>query len=328
MQTSNSEPRSIVFQPDDRSISVAQAIYHHVTSKTERIVEAVEGAFTVTTEDIKQLHHKISQTAQRHHQGEWSCEVSVALHKKERINCTSFERFTMLDSGIADATSELVYRYDFLSLNNIIPAGSEVKPERYRVSVLISQDHLAEDEEEQPYYLLQLFSKRNLHVNVEYVDYTIARALMSAIREWIDALPRRKQSKVVIAFSKGADTVRIVIPKVVGAAAIIGSYEFFIGSAGALTIRQIAERGYYAAAGALCLYAFAEFATEGFLKALYFTRQKTYLLVTAGDRNKMSDNETKRLTQKTRARFFAITIILALLINLTSSWIYEHLFNN
>lgn len=68
--TEHSGGKSIVISPDDTSISLAQAIYHHVTTKTERIFEVFNESYVVSEDDIIQLSHILKQTAQRHHEDE------------------------------------------------------------------------------------------------------------------------------------------------------------------------------------------------------------------------------------------------------------------
>lgn len=197
--TVSSRSNSIVIQPDDAGISVAQAIYHHVTGKTERIFEAFSGVFKIELCHISQLHHKIAQTAQRHHQDEKNCSVDVALHKKERVRFSSYERFSQMDWGVADPVSEIIYTYNFLSHNNVAPVGTELKPENYKIVVTINQDTRFDkdgDEEEMPYYLRSIFAGQSITVSINYVDYTIARAILAAVREWVDALPKGQKGRL------------------------------------------------------------------------------------------------------------------------------------
>ena len=277
-ETSTSRSNSIVIQPDDAGISVAQAIYHHVTGKTERIFEAFSGVFKVELCHLSQLHHKIAQTAQRHHQDERNCSVDVALHKKERIRSSSYERFSQMDWAIADPVTEIVYTYNFLSHNNVAPAGTELKPENYKVVVTINQDtrfDTDDDEGEIPYYLRSLFTGKSIRVSINYVDYTIARAILAAVREWVDALPKGKKGKFATTIVKSGDSIKTVVPYILVSISVLLIGYFSLMPAMENSPKEFVQTLVAAIAGTVTLFGFSLLAIEGIVKSAHFMSRST-----------------------------------------------------
>lgn len=327
VEASNSRSNSIVIQPDDAGISVAQAIYHHVTGKTERIFEAFSGVFKVELCHITQLHHKIAQTAQRHHQDEKNCSVDVALHKKERVRSSSYERFSQMDWAVADPVSEIVYTYNFLSHNNVAPVGAELKPENYKILVTINQDTRFDtnsDEEEMPYYLRSLFTGKSIRVSINYVDYTIARAILAAVREWVDALPKAEKGRLATTIIKAGDSIKTVVPYLLAAVSVLALGNFSLIPANNENFEQFVKNLIPAIAGTITLFAFSLLATEGIVKSAHFMSRSTYILLTSGDRAREAAKEMKITTMRWHLGFWSASIILSLALNILGSYIFEN----
>lgn len=325
-EASTSRSNSIVIQPDDAGISVAQAIYHHVTGKTERIFEAFSGVFKIELCHISQLHHKIAQTAQRHHQDEKNCSVDVALHKKERVRCSSYERFSQMDWKVADPVSEIVYTYNFLSHNNILPAVTDLKPENYKVVITISQDTRfdSDDEEEIPYYLHSLFTGKSIRVSINYVDYTIARAILAALREWVEALPKGEKGKFATIVIKSGDSIKIVLPYILLAISVLVIGYLSIIPAMEISTKEFIKKLVPAMAGTISLFGFSLIAIEGIVKSAHFMSRSTYILLTNGDKTREASKEKMIAKMKWHLGFWSLSIILSLSLNILGSYLFEN----
>jgi hypothetical protein len=326
-EASTSRSNSIVIQPDDAGISVAQAIYHHVTGKTERIFEAFSGVFKVELCHISQLHHKIAQTAQRHHQDEKNCSVDVALHKKERVRSSSYERFSQMDWAVADPVSEIVYTYNFLSHNNVAPAGTELKPENYKIVVTINQDtrfDSEDDDEEMPYYLRSLFTGRSIRVSINYVDYTIARAILAAVREWVDALPKGQKGRLATTIIKSGDSIKTVVPYLLVAISVLALGYFSLMPAIENNSTELVQKLIPAIAGTITLFGFSLLAIEGIVKSAHYMSRSTYILLTSGDKAREAAKEKKIATMRWHLGFWSLSIVLSLSLNILGSYLFEN----
>lgn len=314
--------RSITIHPDDTSLSVAQAIYHHVTAKTERIFEAHSDFYVIKEDDIHQIIHKIKQVAQRHHQEEWSCVIDHALFKKERTRHSSFEKFKYSDRSQPDPTSEIVITYDFLSQNPFTMPQDDIKPERYKIVINISQEQylLAMDSDDsRPGFLRRLHNFPTVTVNIQYVDYTIARSLLAATREWVSGLESSKRSKMTNFLLRHQFSMADILPIVFLACLLLGFAGLITsGSAGVDTsflLRALAASALFYGLGSLL--------AENLANSIYFTQFPTVICFTRGDLMHYEKIRTKRSHAYKVLTFIFFGIAFTIAINLFSSFIYD-----
>lgn len=321
--TSPGQPNSIVIIPDDSSLSLAQAIYHHVTNKTETLSQSFKDRYSINEEEIFNLIHILKQTAQRHHEGEWSCVIDHSLFKGSRTRYSSLERFKVVDKGQSEPTSEVVITYDFLSKNPYMAAADEIRPERYKIVVYISQEPylaLVDEEDSRPSFLTRLMTFPSINVKINYVDYTIARALLSAVKDWVAALETQKQSKISNIIRKNELSIHSVIPTAFAAC-------IFIGSSGLAGNLKEAQWSFLLASMALAVlfYGFGSLISELLMVNIYKTVKPTTINITRGDANNISLIEKKISRSKAVIGFIFVTVVAAIFINVFSSFIYSWL---
>lgn len=315
--------RSITIRPEDTSLSVAQAIYHHVTARTEQIFESHSDNYEVDEEDILQLVHKIRQVAQRHHQEECSCVIEHALYKKERIRHSSFESFQISDRSQADATSEIVITYDFLSQNPFIPPESDVKPERYKITITISQEQTLmalDNGDGRPTFLPRIANIPTIGVSIRYVDYTIARSLLATTREWVSSLDGAKRSRFGSFFLRNQFNVSDMMPNLMISCILLGIAGVLEGRAissidAGVLFRFFALAMFFGPVGSLV--------AESFSNSVYLTQMPTTIRLTKGDANFIQNLKKKKGGAVRTVKFIALGVMFSILLNVTSNYIYD-----
>lgn len=320
--------RSIIIRPNDSSLSVAQAIYHHVTAKTERIFENYDKSYIVTDTDISQIYHIIKQVAQRHHEEEFSCTIDHALFKKERIIHSSFEKFSISDRGHAAPTSEIVISYDFLSKNPLVKIENEIKPERYKVTITISRESQlrADDPDSSDDGLYQrYFGYPAIYVRIEYVDYTIARSLLSAIREWVDGLDGKNKPKLSSLILRNGGNLFYSIPAVFAASALLGVGK--MASLSRYSPNNLIDFSnvFLIMAVSILMYGFGMILATAIYSANSYSLCPTFILITNGDRINKDKKIAKIAKSKELLYFLIFSVFLVLALNVLSSYIYDYL---
>ncbi len=324
-QPSTAPPgRSIVISPDDTTVSLAQALYHHVTTKTERIVETFFDNYVISETDTYQICHILKQIAQRHHESEWSCVIDHALFRKSRTRHSSLERFKVSDKSQNDTTSEIVITYDFLTSNPYISSSEEIRPERYKIVLRISQEsYLAinSTETSQPAILRRLLHMPSVTVEIQYVDYTIARAILAAVREWVDALERSSQSKIAKLFSRHEFTISETLPAILAACILIGAAGI------SPVLSDMTGRFLFSVLAVMALtYGLGTIVSESLLNSIYNLHSPTLIKITRGDEKHISQVQQKITKAKAVVSVIFIGIALSILVNISSSLIYHYFF--
>lgn len=313
--------RSIVITPDDTSLSLAQAIYHHVTTKTEQISETFPDAYIVRADDFLQLAHILKQVAQRHHEGEWSCVIDHALFKRSRTRHSSLERFKAADRSSADATSEIVITYDFLCANPFADDRADINPERYKIVVRVSQEHylsLTAEDDAQPRFFKRLLVYPSISATIQYVDYTVARAILSGVREWVEGLSKSKKSKLSKFFARNEFSLAESLPRIFAACT-------FLGAAGISTkLNEMSGAFLFCAfAVAALMHAVGYLVSEGIANNVYLLQEPSVILITKGDDTHYASIKKKRSRAFGAISLLFIGIVLAILVNIFSSYLYD-----
>lgn len=323
----SNEPASssgIIIRPDDTSLSVAQAIYHHVTAKTERIFESYSESYVIEEGDIIQLFHCIKQSAQRHHDTDkWSCTVDHALYKKERVRHSSFETFRMSDRSQSTPTSEIVIVYDFMVANPFIDPN-QIKPERYKITVHLSQENYLislDHEDLRPSFLNRIGGMNSLSVSVQYVDYTIARSIITAIREWKDGLTQSKTSKISKFLAKHQFSIGEVMPPLIASTALIGTSGFVVEN---FDVSKSLVFLLNSLAFGLFLFALGKIISDLLLGSMFFTQTPTTICITNGDKTHKTKLESRIKKHKAISLLILTSIVIGMGVNLLSSWIFQN----
>ena len=299
--TGAASERSLTIHPGQFPVDVVQAIYHHVTAKTEKLTETFSGSFNIEFKHLEDLNNKIFQTCNRHHNGEWSCTVDVSLKNAENMRFTSFERFKLFDASNPAATKMINYNFDFLAHTNGALREAEIRPERYKITVRIDQDvELDDDDEDRPSFLIRMMSGRNIAVRIEYVDYVIARAVLAAVRDWVAALEVRAPRRMIELIVKNTSVFSILLPLLVLATSIPGL--FFGWLRPALNAKEVSPDItilVWAISAAIIIYAIASWLTTKCIDACYALQQRTFICLTSGDGARKQKIENSERVLKT-----------------------------
>lgn len=169
-------------------LQIAQAMYNAVTEKTEKLSRSYLKDFVITRERFYQLHEKCKQACTQWTVTQTSTNVSIFRIDDSREVFSSFERASISDASGTAATESISYEFNIL----ITPANpSTPKPQPYKVTVRAMSRIAAfekMDRDGVPSSMFRVFGPQTLIIDVEYVDYSIARNLMSIVNSWVDEI--------------------------------------------------------------------------------------------------------------------------------------------
>ena len=179
---------------------VAQAVYHAVTGKTEKLSRAYTKNYKITFEDVQQLHAKCLQMCSQWNVLERNENITINHLDDGKETFSSFDRFKIYDKSQTSAIESITYEYNIL----IQPKGS-LKPQPYKIVVRMMSAIavFSKAENDMPSAsIIKFFRSGPLVVEIEYVDYVIARNMMSTIESWMKEIELEKTSKLLTFFQQ------------------------------------------------------------------------------------------------------------------------------
>lgn len=184
-------PVGTVIADENDRFKIAQAVYGAVTGKTEKLSRTYSKDYLITLADVRQLHLKCHQAC-----GQWT-----VLKKSENITVhhlddnkevfSSFERFSIYDYSRTSPTESIVYEFNLL-----LQLPTIEKPQHYKVVVrALSRAAMIRrmEKEMAPPPLLRLFGGSSIVVDIEYVDYVVARNILGMIDSWVGEIERHSK---------------------------------------------------------------------------------------------------------------------------------------
>ncbi len=168
------------------SFQQLQAVYNALTGKTEKITKQFDRPVRVEINDLIQLDARIAQTLEQYNVKARTCTVTV-FHKEDvKEVYSSFERFKAYDSSRLCPVERIQVAYEFLIL---LPKVN--KPQTYTLTIWLVSGVVVfkEMREKLPKELFAIFGTKSGYVEVEYVDYMVARNFVSIVDGWSKSLP-------------------------------------------------------------------------------------------------------------------------------------------
>lgn len=177
------------------SLQTLQGIYNELTGKSEEVGKSYSKPIQVKFSDIEQLDHKISQACEQYNVVSGNCSITVYYVDDTRDRFSSFERFRMHNSGCASPVESILLKYSFLVL---LPKTKQ--PQSYTISIRLASRVAVMRRMEGEFYgpppqILRLMGNRTAVVEVEYIDYMVARNLLHVVDEWFKGIPTAVEFK-------------------------------------------------------------------------------------------------------------------------------------
>lgn len=190
---SSGKINTIVTVGEDNQVSMQllQDIYNEITGKTEKLTKRIRTNHQSTFDDICQLNMKITQLYEQYQIVSSNCTVTLFHISDAKEKFSSFKRFKVHDSTSLSAVENIRLKYSFLI---VLPKTK--RPQSYDIEIDISSraaiHQRSELETGISKRLMLFFAPWTGLIEIEYVDYTVARNFLVAIEHWFNALPQGK----------------------------------------------------------------------------------------------------------------------------------------
>lgn len=220
----------------DLPAPVMQALYHQITGKREIISQKFQKDFHITREAIKDIIERIEQTLTQFNYKGANTDITIFHHGKDKISCSSLEKFMQYDSGRSDVTSAIGIEINFL-----ISVPQVGHYQSYKVSIDITSYVLLKEDRQASYGLRNYGNNKSpIEYSIQYVDYVVARSFKQTVDEWIESLPEVRISKIHEKFDEHVYPASRIISYIASISIIMISIYFF-------SIPEITDPRIYAA---------------------------------------------------------------------------------
>lgn len=323
----DNEPIRIGDDSAHKSISfqLAQDFYNEITGKSERLTEKIQSSFVLTLSDIEQLHHRLVQSTEQYNIASENAAFSIKYVGDSGERFSSLERLKLHAGHKGRAIEEIDIVYNLLL---VLPKTR--RPQEYKISIsLISRVAKIEGMRDEfdafsfPVPLFQFERLKTGEATIDFVDITVANAIMATIKSWADGLPTSQTSHILkVLRSKSRHAPAILKYGFLALVAFyISKYSKEHLTAG-IGLRETAEFILYSILTSFIFYRIGLFIGEIAAKNLGQIYEISYINFTPAD---------ERLVEKSRAKVFrsgiysGASLFVAFVIGIASSIVATYL---
>jgi hypothetical protein len=170
------------------SLQTLQSIYNELTGKTEQVGKSYNKSFQVEFSDLEQLNLKIIQSCEQYNIVAMNVSASVFYLDDTRDQFSSFERFKLHNAGTSSQVESVLLRYNILI---VLPKTKATQA--YTISVRVASRTAISKKMAREFHgaipaIFKLMGNRVAVVEIEYVDYMLARNFLNIIDGWFGGL--------------------------------------------------------------------------------------------------------------------------------------------
>lgn len=192
--------------------ALAQALYSQITNNSEKMRDRCDDSLLVTDDSINQLMHCMQQTIEQYDCQASSLQITIKHKKGNTLVLSGMDPYSRYNRSETKPIAELIFKFSALISNPSVKKEDTIhsKYSEYETTVSILPDILnTKDDLEAPRFIRKLMnlSKPSAVVEIKYVDYTIARALNGAVKDWLETVKCKEPSKIVKFMVKNSEKV-------------------------------------------------------------------------------------------------------------------------
>lgn len=171
----SSEKNNLTFQE-------YQSIYNELTNKVESLRKRFQKSFILEKTHVQHLHEIIKTVNSQYKIVSLNTNVVVYQSDKTKKTYSSIENFLKIDTLIK-ATESIQIEYNIL-----IDSQNINKKQNYKISILLVSDLISFEKirDEIPIEIVDLIEKDNISINIEYIDYIVAKNYLNYLNDWVD----------------------------------------------------------------------------------------------------------------------------------------------
>ncbi|MDP1770936.1 MAG: hypothetical protein Q8L15_01530 [Methylobacter sp.] len=181
------------------SFQLAQDFYNEITGKSERLTEKINSPFILSLSDIENLDRRLIQSTEQYNIVSQNASISISYVGDSSERYSSIERLKLHigHKGCAVEEINLVY-------NLLIVLPKTQRPQEYKISINLNS-RVAKIEGMRKDFDSLLFDIPLFHfeliktgeISIDFVDITVANAIMTTIKTWTEGLTTTKKSSTL-----------------------------------------------------------------------------------------------------------------------------------
>jgi len=300
------------------SMQMVQDVYNEITGKTETVSKSYRIHHKTKLQDLEQLNIKIHQLYEQYNIIEDNCNATLYHVDDCKEVYSSFERFRMADKSSLSSVENIRLQYNFLIL---LPKTH--RPQPYKIEIDIHSraaiKQKAAKEHGMPKRIMNIVASRTAVVEIEYIDYTVARNFRTAIDQWFGGLNQSPESRALNFLQDNSHNLSLVTRY--SSALFICLYFFFQSGnwlSSATTLEQMFKMAVVAFGAVFIVSGIAGRFGSAIGHAVDSIQPLSYLKLTRGDEKAIQDLEGENSKNK-RKSFINIGLTIAL--NVASAWV-------
>ena len=191
------------------SFKLVQSIYNEITGKKETTTKRLKDAHEIKIVDLEQLNIKIKQLHEQYNIISSNCSVNIFHIDDCKEQFSSFERFKLYDSSSMSPCENILLEYNFLIL---LPSTQTTQSYSIKIN-LVSRVGVNKKSQSEHGFSRRFFGvmgKITGMIEIEYIDYTVARNFMVAIEDWYSSVTKNKTSKLIEFFQDWSEHFRFI----------------------------------------------------------------------------------------------------------------------
>lgn len=192
------------------SMQLYQAIYNDITGRTEKISDTYEKYYELSIDSLFQLNSLLKQFCEQYQVKGFNSSITVFHVKGSKEVFSSFERLNTYNISNSKPIERI-----YIVVNTLLVLPKVRKPQNYQITIdIISGMALVDKHQDSlPSHIpldlvMRAIQKDTLEVDIEYVDYIVARSMSELVREWVDSLPEIKTNSSLFWWQSKSHVVR------------------------------------------------------------------------------------------------------------------------
>lgn len=310
-----------IIDADDIPFGAYQAIYHKITKRVEKFRKSYAGIFEIGLDDVKELHVRLSQSLSQYNVVGKDVEVSHFINEAQSFSYSSFEKFQIADKSSPGYTKLLTYTLSALIiLPGEIPEAENIA-QRYRIIVEFDPPSPKAEESNLPMIFQFFTDDHSISLTIEHPDYAVALALRSIVDGWADGLKKKKDSKVLKFLNGPGSPEKMKLSTAIAAFPFLAALLWSLAS-DEMGVRELSVVGFSAAVISIISIFTVSSLHSKLSNISGRLRPKTRVYITRGDHS-IHENSELRNGRIIQFAAYAISLIIAISINISSAYIFE-----
>jgi hypothetical protein len=181
------------------SFQLAQDFYNEITGRSENIQDYSRDSFILKLHHVEQLHHLLEQSLEQYNIQSFNENYSVNYVDDSSERFSSLAKLKLLVSSRGAAIEDISIQYNILIVLPKTKRAQEYKIHIKLLSRVAKMEKMRDEINDIPIEIpLFQFEKHKIAVfSIDYIDISVANALMSVIKRWFNSIEKKQLNSTI-----------------------------------------------------------------------------------------------------------------------------------